>query len=47
MRFACFRGATGFSIRSVDAGAFFSIAFGRIGRGTKLPPQLGQTFLSN
>jgi hypothetical protein len=29
-------------MRTVDAGFFVSIDGGRIGRGTRLPPQLGQ-----
>jgi hypothetical protein len=33
----------GFTIRRVEAGFFNSLATGRIGRWTKLPPQLGHT----
>ena len=33
-------------MRVVDAGLFLSAVTGRIGRGTKLPEQLGQIWLS-
>jgi hypothetical protein len=37
---------SGLNVRSVAAGYLTSIAGGRIGRGTKLPPQFGQRPLS-
>jgi hypothetical protein len=39
-------GSTGLFTTRVVAGFFSSLAFGRIGRGLKPPPQLGQTFAS-
>jgi hypothetical protein len=35
-----------FKTRVVDAGLFFNADTGRIGRGTKLPEQLGQTLFN-
>jgi len=34
---------SGFNTRRVEAGSFSNLAAGRMGRGTRLPPQLGQT----
>jgi hypothetical protein len=33
----------GFNTRTVDAGLVFNLRVGRIGRATRLPPQLGHT----